>query len=504
MQTRVTLHRDFVTSTIDGRLYSAFLEHMGRAIYGGIFEPGHPQADAQGFRQDVLAMVRELAPPLVRYPGGNFVSAYNWEDGIGPRKERPVRLDLAWHSRESNQVGIHEFADWCEQAGIEMMLAVNLGSRGIDEARNFLEYVNHPGGSAWSDERIKNGRQHPWNVRLWCLGNEMDGPWQIGHKSAAEYGHLANETGKALKAYDRSLELVACGSSNPQMASYPEWEATVLDHCYETVDYISLHMYFTNHEDQLGDYLAIAEQLDRYIVSIAGVIDYIRAKKRTRHQVHICFDEWNVWYHSVAQDRRVLEGSDWPFAPPILEDIYNVEDALLIGCVLNTFIRRSDRVRIACIAQLVNVIAPIMTETGGDAWRQTIFYPLMFASRYGRGRALQLAVDGPTYQTRELEDVPCLDIAGVHDEEGQYVTLFAINRHQKEALDLNVALHGFENARLVEHQCINHPQMKLVNTANQPDQVRPVSGEGVGVEDGALKGSLPPLSYHVVRLSVGA
>ncbi|WP_277810282.1 alpha-N-arabinofuranosidase [Chromohalobacter canadensis] len=502
MHTRVTLHRDFVISEIDDRLYGAFLEHMGRAIYSGIYEPGHPEADDNGFRRDVLDMVKELAPPIVRYPGGNFVSAYNWEDGIGPREERPVRLDLAWHSRESNQIGIHEFADWCELAGIDMMLAVNLGSRGIDAARNFLEYVNHPEGSAWSDLRIHNGRQEPWNVKLWCLGNEMDGPWQVGHKNADEYGHLANETGKALKAYDSSLELVACGSSNPDMASYPEWEATVLDHCYETVDYISLHMYFTNYADDLGSYLALSEKLDRYIGSIGGVIDYIKAKKRSTKDVHICFDEWNVWYHSTERDKRILQGNDWPFAPAILEDAYNVEDALLIGCVLNTFIRRSDRVRIACIAQLVNVIAPIMTESGGNAWRQTIFYPLYFASRFGRGKALRLAVDSPTYAVDELGDIPYLDVSAVHDDAQGTIALFIVNRHPDEALDLGVDLGGFTACQLKEHQTIDYPDMKAANTAEQPGNVRPTQGQGLDVDGNTLKGTIAPLSYHMVRLDV--
>lgn len=502
MHTRVTLHRDFVISEIDDRLYGAFLEHMGRAIYSGIYEPGHPEADDNGFRRDVLGMVKELAPPIVRYPGGNFVSAYNWEDGIGPREERPVRLDLAWHSRESNQIGIHEFADWCELAGIDMMLAVNLGSRGIDAARNFLEYVNHPEGSAWSDLRIRNGRETPWNVKLWCLGNEMDGPWQVGHKNADEYGHLANETGKALKAYDSSLELVACGSSNPDMASYPEWEATVLDHCYETVDYISLHMYFTNYADDLGGYLALSEKLDRYIGSIAGVIDYIKAKKRSQKDVHICFDEWNVWYHSTERDKRILQGNDWPFAPAILEDAYNVEDALLVGCVLNTFIRRSDRVRIACIAQLVNVIAPIMTERDGGAWRQTIFYPLYFASRFGRGKALRLAIESPTYPVDELGDVPYLDVSAVHDETHEAITMFIVNRHPSDSLELAIDLGGFTSCRIVDHQSIDYPDMKAANSAEQPEHIRPAPGQGLTVDGTALEGKVAALSYHMVRLEV--
>ncbi|RYF44424.1 MAG: alpha-N-arabinofuranosidase, partial [Cytophagaceae bacterium] len=323
MKATVTAHPRFVVSEIDPRLYGSFIEHLGRAVYTGIYEPGHSTADENGMRKDVIDLVKELDVPVVRYPGGNFVSAYNWEDGIGPKEERPVRLDLAWHTSESNEVGIHEFADWCVSANTEMMLAVNLGSRGLDEARNFLEYTNHPGGSYWSDLRIANGRKEPWDVKLWCLGNEMDGPWQIGHKTADEYGRLAHETAKALRSFDKSLELIVCGSSNAKMPTYPEWEATVLDHTYNEVDYISLHMYFDNEAQDTPNYLAMSEKLDAYIVSVAGVIDYVKAKKRSSKQVYISFDEWNVWYHSKEQDKKILGGNDgWPFAPPLLEDIY--------------------------------------------------------------------------------------------------------------------------------------------------------------------------------------
>ena len=262
MKARAVAHKDFVVSKIDDRLYGAFLEHLGRAIYTGIYEPGHPTADENGMRGDVIELVKDLDIPMVRYPGGNFVSAYNWEDGIGPKEQRPVRLDLAWHTSESNQVGIHEFADWCDAAGTEMLLAVNLGSRGLDAARNFVEYVNHPGGSYWSDLRRQNGREEPWNVKLWCLGNEMDGPWQVGHKNADEYGHLAAETAKAIRAFDKNLELVVCGSSHSNMPTYPQWEATVLEHTYDYIDHISLHMYFANHEKNTAEYLALSHKLD--------------------------------------------------------------------------------------------------------------------------------------------------------------------------------------------------------------------------------------------------
>src|SRR5271157_3266531 len=288
MRASVTAHREYGIAKIDDRLYGAFLEHLGRAIYTGIYEPDHKSADGNGMRGDVIELVRELKVPIVRYPGGNFVSAYNWEDGVGPRKDRPTRLDLAWHTSEPNAVGVHEFAEWCDAAGTEMMLAINLGSRGLDEARNFVEYVNGP------------------TVRHWCLGNEMDGPWQVGHKTAHEYGRLANEVAKTLRAFDKSLELIVCGSSNSDMATYPEWERVVLEHTYDVVDHISLHMYFANRAKNTAEYLALNAKLDAYINAVSSTIEFVRAAKRTRKKVTISFDEWNVWYHSNAQDREIL------------------------------------------------------------------------------------------------------------------------------------------------------------------------------------------------------
>lgn len=504
MQAQVTAHRDFTVSQIDDRLYGAFVEHLGRGIYTGIYEPGHPTADGNGFRGDVIELVRALAVPVVRYPGGNFVSAYNWEDGIGPREQRPVRLDLAWRTRETNEVGLHEFADWCAAAGTEMMMAVNLGSRGLDAARNLLEYCNHSAGSYWSDLRAKNGRREPWNVKLWCLGNEMDGPWQVGHKSAAEYGHLANETAKAMKAFDRSLELVVCGSSHSNMATYPEWEATVLDICYENTEYISLHMYFTNYENDVANYLALNEKLDRYIGTVAGVIDYTKGKKRSNRTVAISFDEWNVWYHSRLQDREKMASADWPTAPHLLEDIYNFEDALQVACIINTFIRRSDRVRIACLAQLVNVIAPIMTEPGGGAWRQTTYYPFWFASRFGRGTALNLLVRSPSYDAENADGVPYLDIAAVHDADNATLSLFAVNRHPRETLETAVSLQGFGAPRVIDHQVMQHPDLKATNSVQRPDAVVPQAGNPatVRIEEGGLHARLAPLSYQMIRLAV--
>jgi alpha-N-arabinofuranosidase len=500
MQAKVTVHAGYLISEIDPRLYGSFIEHLGRAIYTGVYEPGHPTADASGMRGDVVALARALNVPIVRYPGGNFVSAYNWEDGVGPKERRPSRLDLAWHTRETNEVGIHEFADWCGAIGAEVMYAVNLGSRGLNEARNFLEYANHPRGSYWSDLRIKNGRVEPFNIKLWCLGNEMDGPWQIGHKSADDYGRLACETAKALRAFDKSLELVVCGSSNAKMPTYPQWEATVLDHTYDVVDYISLHMYFNNRAEDVARYLAANIELDRYIQSIAGVIEFIKAKKHSHKNVYISFDEWNVWYHSEEQDKKTLNGNNgWPSSPPLLEESYNFEDALQVGLILNTFIRRSNVVKIACLAQLVNVIAPIMTVPGGPAWRQTIYYPFFFASRFGRGQALDLRVDSPSYAAGEIGEASCLDVAAVHDAASGGVTLFVVNR-SSEPIATTFSLEGFGALSLADHQTLVHPDLKAVNSAEAPDNVAPKAGAGAQIRGDALSATFAAYSYHVIRL----
>ncbi|MCG5478091.1 MAG: alpha-N-arabinofuranosidase, partial [Ensifer alkalisoli] len=364
-----------------------------------------------------------------------------------------------------------------------------------------LEYVNHPGGSVWSDKRRANGRAEPWGVKVWCLGNEMDGPWQIGHKTADEYGRLAHETAKAMRAFDSSLELVVCGSSNAHMPTYPEWEATVLDHTYNEVDYISLHMYFENRAKNTANYLARSIELDNYIGTVAGVIAYVKAKKRSDKSVYISFDEWNVWYHSKERDKETLAGAHgWPHAPALLEDDYNFEDVLQVGCILNTFINRADVVKIACLAQLVNVIAPIMTVPGGPAWRQTIFYPYYFASAYGRGTALKLHVDSPTYRAEGLGDVPYLDVSAVHDTDQKAVTFFIVNRHGTETLDLKVRLIDFGALTIVDDQVLAHSDINATNTAERPDNVVPRKGDGAVASDGRLGARIPPLSYRMIRL----
>ena len=493
------LDRDFAIGRIDPRLYGSFIEHLGRAVYGGIYEPGHPTADENGFRRDVIDMVRKLGVPVVRYPGGNFVSGFNWEDSVGPRGERPSRLDLAWFTTETNEVGLHEFVDRAKQADSEVMYAVNLGTRGPDAARNVVEYANHPSGSYWSDLRRKNGAEAPFNIKLWCLGNEMDGPWQMGHKTAYEYGRAANEAAKLMKWVDPSIELVACGSSSFTMPTFGSWEYEMLDECYENVDYVSLHRYYGNPTDNTPDFLARNMDMDSFIKTVVSICDAVGGKKHSRKKLNLSFDEWNVWYHSHAQDNEVWKQDKWNRALPLLEDVYNFEDALLAGSMLITLLRNADRVKIACLAQLVNVIAPIMTRSGGGVWAQTIYWPFMHASKYGRGTALRPVVDSPVYDCSDYDAVPLVDATATLADDGS-ITLFAVNRDLNEDIELSADLRAFGDLRVAEHIVLHHDDLKAVNTEDAPDTVSPAQGAPGTLDGGRLSVVLPRLSWNVIRL----
>lgn len=497
-QANMILDKDYAIARIDPRIYGSFIEHLGRAVYGGIYEPDHPTADAEGFRRDVIDMVRKLGVPVVRYPGGNFVSGFNWEDSIGPRDQRPARLDLAWFTTETNEVGLHEFAHWARKAGSEVMYAVNLGSRGADAARNVVEYANHPSGSYWSDLRIQNGEKDPFGIKLWCLGNEMDGPWQMGHKTAAEYGRAACEAGKMMKWVDPSIELVACGSSSSEMPTFGSWEYEMLDECYDTIDYVSLHRYYGNPTNDTPGFLARSMDLDAFIKTVVSICDAVGGKKHSKKKLNLSFDEWNVWYHSNEQDKEVWKQGKWNRALPLLEDIYNFEDALLAGSMLITFLRNADRVKIACLAQLVNVIAPIMTRNGGGCWAQTIFYPFMHASCYGRGTSLRALVNSPVYDCRDYDAVPLIDSTAVMGDDGS-VTVFCVNRDTAEDCELSIDLRAFDKLRFAEHIVLHHDDVKAVNTEEHPDNVAPAVGAPASVDGGRASVVVPALSWNVIR-----
>ncbi|MFE1797966.1 alpha-N-arabinofuranosidase [Streptomyces sp. NPDC059517] len=499
---RFTVDPEFTVGEVDPRLYGTFVEHMGRCVYTGIYEPEHPSADAAGFRTDVADLVRELGTGLVRYPGGNFVSGYHWEDGVGPAAERPRRLDLAWRSIETNQVGTNEFLTWAKEQGLDPMMAVNLGTRGIDAARALVEYCNQPSGTAWSDLRIKHGYSAPHDVKLWCLGNEMDGPWQTGHKSATEYGRLAAETGKAMRQVDPSIELVACGSSNAAMPTFGTWEREVLEQTYDEVDYLSLHAYYEEFDGDRASFLASGAHMDQYIRDVVATADHVRAARGAKKHIRLSFDEWNVWYAARFVGERNLETAE---TPRLIEDTYSVTDAVVVGSLLITLLRNADRVAIACLAQLVNVIAPIRSEPGGPSWRQTIFHPFAQAARFATGKVLRTEVTGSRIDTERHGDVPALDSVVTYDEESGAVTVLAVNRGQEESLNLRAELRGaLSGYRVLEHLVLADQNPDAVNTQAEPDRVTPRADGGAKVSaDGALEAELAPVSWNVIRLVPG-
>jgi alpha-N-arabinofuranosidase len=498
MQVFVDPH--FEVAPVRRRTFGSFIEHLGRCVYTGIFEPGHPTADADGFRTDVLALVAELGVTVVRYPGGNFVSNFRWEDSVGPVADRPTRLDLAWHSMETNAFGLDEFARWSAKAGTEMMMAVNLGSRGVAEAVDLLEYANHPKGTRLSDLRIAHGAKEPYGIRMWCLGNEMDGPWQVGHKTAEEYGRLAAETANAMRMIDKSLELVLCGSSGSSMPTFGAWEATVLEHAYDQVDLISCHAYYQERGGDTASFLASAVNMDNFIDSVVASADYVRARNRSKKRIDISFDEWNVWYMDEAM-AKADGATEWPIAPRLLEDEYTVTDAVVVGSLLISLLRHSDRVAAASLAQLVNVIAPIRSEPGGSAWRQTTFHPFALTARHATGVVLRAAVTAPSVDTALYGEVPAVDVAVTHDAQAGAMSLFAVNRHLAEPARLSIDLRAFPGYRLVEHLVLADPDLKATNTEQNPDRVTPQPGSASDTDGTALVVVLPPVSWSVIRLA---
>ena len=489
-----------VVAPVSRRTFGSFVEHMGRCVYTGIYEPAHPTADADGFRQDVLALTRELGVTVVRYPGGNFVSGYRWEDGIGPVADRPVRRDLAWRSLESNEVGIDEFMRWAGKAGVEVMYALNLGTRGVQEALDVHEYLNQPDRTRLAELRRANGVAEPYGIRLFCLGNEMDGPWQLGHKTAGEYGRLAVETARALRAADPDVELVVCGSSGSSMPTFATWEAEVLEHAYDEVDAISAHAYYEPVDGDVGSFLASAVDMDHVIDSVIATADSVGARRKSSKRLNISFDEWNVWYLRRFMAERDTRSADWPFAPRVIEDCYTVTDAVVVGNLLISLLRHSDRVTAACQAQLVNVIAPIRSEPGGPAWRQSIFHPFALTARHAQGQVLDLRVDAPTMRTAKHGEVSVLDAVATYDAGAGRLAVFVVNRDPSQPVAFATDLRAFGGAEIVEATVLAGEDVFAANTMAEPARVTPQAHPSATVEGTTLRADLPPASWSMFVL----
>jgi alpha-N-arabinofuranosidase len=496
---RVYIDTGRTIAPLDRNLFGSFLEHLGRAIYGGIYDPGSKLSDSNGFRKDVLAEIRQLGVPIVRYPGGNFVSGYNWLDGVGPRQNRPRILDKAWDTIESNQFGTNEFLAWCKAAGALPLMGLNLGTGTPEEAAALVEYCNVEKGTKWSELRRQHGVAEAHKVQHWCLGNEMDGPWQIGHMSATEYGFKAADAARQMRAVDPSLKLVACGSSGPFMPTYLEWDREVLEQCYDYVDGLSLHRYFGNSQNDTGGdsakFLALNVSMERQIDETLAVCDMVRGHKRSPKKLWLSFDEWNVWYRETNGDGHRTE------APHLLEEVYNLEDALLVGGLINSLIRNSDRVRIACLAQLVNVIAPIMTNADG-MFRQTIYYPYSWALQYARGAAMSLLVESTSYSVPGFENVPHVDVAGTVDQGGGTVAVFALNRDLAKSRSVELQWQDRAPSKVLGSWLLTGDDLKASNSFAAPQRVAPQPFVISAAKGSRTVLDLPARSYVVVQWSL--
>ena len=483
---------------LDRRVFGSFVEHLGRSVYGGIYEPGSSLSDSNGFRKDVLEEVKKLGVPIIRYPGGNFVSGYNWLDGVGPKMSRPVVLDKAWNTIEPNQFGTNEFMAWCRAVGSEPLMGMNLGTGSAEMAAALVEYCNFEKGTKWSDLRREHGVEKPHNVKWWCLGNEMDGGWQIGHMPAREYGLKARDCANQMRMVDSGLQLIACGSSGPGMATYLEWDRQMLEECYDLVDGISLHCYYRNDAQETGaagdtsKFLSFNLEMEQQIAEVIGVCDYVRARRRSRKRLWLSFDEWNVWYRARGGDGRRK------FAPKLLEEVYNLEDALLVGGFLNSLMRSAARVRVACLAQLVNVIAPITTNPNG-LFLQTIYYPYAWALQCARGDVLDLAVESETYEVKGAGPVPYIDASATMDKDGT-VSLFILNRDLEKPREVEVVWRDSPPRRVAFSQVLTGPDLKASNSFEEPKKVAPQSFEAPKPGSRtALR--LPARSYTVLQFT---
>ena len=498
--TRVYLDSRRTLPPLDRNLFGSFLEHLGRAIYGGIYEPGSKLSDSNGFRKDVLDEVKRLGVPIIRYPGGNFVSGYHWQNGVGPKKGRPRVLEKAWDSIETNQFGTNEFMAWCRLAGAAPLMGLNLGTGTPEQAAALVEYCNVEKGTRWSDLRREHGIAEPHRVQHWCLGNEMDGPWQIGHMSATEYGLKAADAARQMRYVDHGVKLVACGSSGPFMPTYLEWDREVLEQCYDYVDGLSLHRYFGNTRETNGDtakYLAMNLSMERQIAETAAVCDYVQGRKRSAKKLWLSFDEWNVSYRTTSGD--AVDGKRQE-SPHLLEEVYNLEDALLVGGLINSLLRNSDRVKVACLAQLVNVIAPIVTNSNG-LLRQSIFYPYSWALQFARGAAVNLLVESPQYEVPGMDHVPYVDVAATYNAESKDFSVFVLNRDLSKARELEFLWEGSAPSRVVESQTLTGDDLKALNSFEAPQRVAPRPFEKPSTSGMRTRFEAPPRSYSIIQWS---
>jgi alpha-N-arabinofuranosidase len=490
---QIFLDTNRTIAPISPLLFGGFAEHMGRCVYEGIYDPESPHADAHGLRKDVMEALRDQSYTVIRYPGGNFLSGYNWLDGVGPKELRPRRRELAWQSLETNQFGTNEFIRFCAEINAAPMLGVNMGTGDIASASALVEYCNAPLGTYWSDLRASHGFKQPHNVGYWCVGNEMDGPWQIGHLDAAAYGNKALEAAKMMKWQDPAIKTILCGSSNDRMATYPEWDRTALEIAWEQMDYLSMHYYAGNQENDTASFLASAVSFERFVDTLDGTLRYVKARQRSKHDVYLSWDEWQVWYKGDP-----VQGN-WTEAPHLAEEIYNLEDALVVAQWLNVFLRKSQVLKIACVAQIVNVISWLHTRKDG-LLKHPSYYVFKLVSNYARGEALDVLIKAPQVETNQYGAVPVLDVSASYEAETQQGALFLVNRSLTESVTTEIVWQDGNKVQFDKAWQLAGSDPKEANLWEAPNRIVAKARSTPSVDAGRATLTLPPLSFTVLTM----
>jgi len=497
---RIKIDVDRTIGEVDSLIYGNFFEHLGRAVYGGAYDPDSPHADEDGFRKDVIQAARELNVSLLRYPGGNFVSNYHWQDGVG--EERIPRMELAWNRLETNEFGTNEFMKFNNKIGSQPYFAVNMGTGTITEAQRWVEYTNVESGPYYAELRKEHGYEDPWNIKYWSLGNEMDGFWQIGHLNATDYAKKARETAKVMRLTDPSISLIAAGASNFRPDANPmHWNRVVLEELKNVVDYLALHIYVGNPDDNYYNFMSTPMVLEERTKIVEGLIREMmsRADRGDRPDIKIAWDEWNVWYRARAGDSMTGDRA--------LEEHYNLEDALVVAGFLNVFVRNADIVKMANMAQLVNVIAPIFTKED-DMYKQTIYYALQLFSEHTYGTSLDVYVDSETYDTEEFfiglgesqtqqNDVPYLDVSATHKENGE-VIINVVNRHKDKAITTDIiSQKGIFDGEFEAYE-VNGPNIKATNDFDEIN-VQTEQKSSIQANGSEMTYTFPAHSYTLIK-----
>lgn len=498
---RIKIDIERTVGEVNKHIYGNFVEHLGRCVYGGIYDTVSKLSDENGFRTDVLAAVKELNPTIIRYPGGNFVSNYNWLDGVGPKSDRIPRLELAWYTLEPNTFGTNEFMQYCKRVGADPYFSVNMGTGTIEEARRWVEYCNVKEGPYYAELRRKHGFPEPHGIKYWSLGNEMDGPWQMGHMNAEDYVKKAREAAKLMLRTSPEIKLIAAGSSNYREGADPDhWNYTILNGLKDVIDYIALHIYVGNPDTNYYNFISTPLVLEQRTKVVKGMIDQVMqtANRLNRDPIRIAWDEYNVWYR--ARRGNAARGKN------ALEERYNLEDALVIAGFLNAFVRNADIVKMANMAQLVNVIAPIFTNEQG-MFKQTIFYPLQLFANNVYGTSLDVFVDCETYNTNKFflglgetttqqSKVPYLDVSATYKNDE--VVICVLNRNKDQAIKTDILSQNGAFAGNIEVYEINGPDIKSTNDFGKTE-VQTVKKPFVKGTDKTITYSFPPHSFTILK-----